>query len=58
MNYLCPPGQRPATRSVAFLKGLGYTYQKLSRKIKMGISTGYFLNFNEQRDLFYKEDFR
>lgn len=55
MNYLCPLGPRLATQRLAFLKGLGYTYEKLSGKIKMGTRQEGFLNFNEQCDLFARK---
>lgn len=57
MNYLCPSGPGLATHSLAFLKGLVYTYEKLSGKLKMGKSAEGFLNFNEQCDLFTRKIF-
>lgn len=57
MNYQCPPGPRLATQRLAFLMGLGYTYKKLSSKIKVGTSMEGLLNFNVQCDLFTRKSF-
>lgn len=57
MNYQCPPGPRLATQRLAFLMGLGYTYEKLSGKIKVRTSMEGLLNFNVQCDLFTRKIF-